>query len=126
MSSKIDPIVNAYVDQESLKKRVDKNLISLISRYDGKEESLRNEERFLQKIKDFDGDAEKARQFMKEEEMLKREQRLNLVERMASTIVSEYDKDKSPSQRKTAVSFLSGYIKNGFNTYIDEKKTEFP
>ena len=124
ISGNFNDIVNAYVDQDSLKKKVDKNLISLISRYDGKEEPLRNEERFLQKIKDFDGDTEKARNYMRAEEMLKREQRLNLVERMASTIVSETD--ASPSQRKTAVSFLSNYINKGFNTYIGEKKPAFP
>ena len=124
ISDNFHGIVNAYVDQDSLKKKVDKNLISLISRYDGKEEPLRNEERFLQKVKDFDGDTEKARQYMRAEEMLKREQRLNLVERMASTIVS--DEETSPSQRKTAVSFLENYIKKGFGSYIDEKKAEFP
>ncbi|SDA57348.1 hypothetical protein SAMN02910275_01319 [Butyrivibrio sp. INlla18] len=124
ISSNFHEIVNAYVDQDSLKKKVDKNLISLISRYDGKEEPLRNEERFLQKIKDFDGDTEKARDYMRQEEMLKREQRLNLVERMASTILT--DEATSPSQRKTAVSFLRGYIRKGYNTYIEEKKPEFP
>ncbi|RKM55293.1 hypothetical protein D6853_11280 [Butyrivibrio sp. X503] len=124
ISDNFNEIVSAYVDQDSLKKRIDKNLISLISRYDGKEEPLRNEERFLQKIKEFNGDAEKAREYMRAEEMLRHEQRLNLVERMASTIVSQ--DDASPSQRKTAVSFLSSYIKKGFNTYIDEKKAEFP
>ncbi len=124
ISDNFHEIANAYVDQESLKKRVDKNLISLISRYDGKEEPLRNEERYLQKVKDFNGDVEKAREYMRAEEMLQHERRLNLVERMASTIVGQ--DDASPSQRKTAVSFLSGYIRKGFNTYIDEKKAEFP
>ena len=124
ISDNFHGIVNAYVDQDTLKKSVDKNLISLICRYDKKEEPLRNEERLLQKIKDFDGDTEKARQYMQAEELLTKERRLNLVEVMSGAIVKE--DDSSPSQKKTAVSFLSHYIKKGFNTYIDEKKSEFP
>lgn len=32
----------------------------------------------------------------------------------------------SPSEKKTAVSFLSSYIKKGFNNFITEKKADFP
>lgn len=35
-------------------------------------------------------------------------------------------KDARPSERKTSVRFLSGYIRNGFNQYISESKTKFP
>ncbi|MCR4788397.1 MAG: hypothetical protein K5888_07420 [Lachnospiraceae bacterium] len=124
ISDNFHGIVNAYVDQDTLKKKIDKNLISLICRYDKKEEPLRNEERFLQKVKNYDGDTERARQDMQAEEMITKERRLNLVEVMSGAIVK--DDDTSPSQKKTAVSFLSNYIKKGFNTYLDEKKTEFP
>ena len=37
------------------------------------------------------------------------------------TRVIRSEGDVSPSEKKTAVSFLRGYISQGFNTYITEK-----
>ena len=43
---------------------------------------------------------------------------------MTSSIITK--KDVSTSEKKTAVSFLSGYIRKGFQNYITEKKSAFP
>lgn len=117
-------ITNAYVDQERLKATIDKNLITLVSRYDVEEEPLRKEEEYLKTVKAFEGDKEAAKRDIAEKEKLRKVKALNLVEQMSKVVVS--DDDVSPSEKKTAVSFLSGYIKKGFNSYITEKKDEFP
>ncbi len=117
-------INNAYIDQNSLKAKIDKSLIQLISRYNEDEEPLRKEEAYLQAIKYFEGDKEAARQSIIKIEQERQQQTLNLVEQMSNVILT--DKDTSPSERKTAVSFLSGYIRKGFHTYITEKKEAFP
>ena len=117
-------INNAYIDQNSLKNKIDKSLIQLISRYNEDEEPLRKEEEYLKAVKYFEGDKEKARRSMIKLEQERQRNTLNLVEQMSNVITTE--KDVAPSQKKTAVSFLSSYIRKGFNTYITEKRDAFP
>lgn len=117
-------ITSAYVDQERLKTTIDKDLISLVSRYDVEEEPLRKEEEYLKTVKKFEGDANAAKQAIVEAERTRQVKVLNLVEQMSKAIRTEGD--VSPSEKKTAVSFLSGYIKKGFSSYITEKKANFP
>lgn len=124
ISENFTGIVNAYVDQDRLKAMIDKNLISLISRYDEAEEPLRKEEKYLNAVKKYEGDTAAAKEAIIEAERLRQVKALNLVEQMTKVIRSEGD--VSPSEKKTAVSFLSGYIKKGFNSYITEKKNDFP
>ena len=116
-------IVNAYVDQERLKAMIDKNLISLVSRYDEAEEPLRKEEKYLIEVKKHEGDTDAAKEAIIAAERLRQVKALNLVEQMTRVIRSEGD--VSPSEKKTAVSFLRGYINKGFNTYITEKRLIF-
>lgn len=127
----VDPIAenltginNAYIDQNRLKARIDDSLIKLISKYNEDEEPLRKEEAYLKAVKYFEGDKEAAKQSILKIEHERKQQTLNLVEQMSNVILT--DKDTSPSERKTAVSFLSGYIRKGFQTYITEKKDAFP
>ena len=117
-------IVSAYVDQERLKATIDKNLISLIRNYDEEEEPLRREEEYLKAVKRSEGDTDAAKEAIAEAERLRQVKVLNLIEQMSKVIKTEGD--VSPSEKKTAVSFLSGYIKKGFNSYITEKKADFP
>lgn len=117
-------IINAYIDQERLKAMIDKNLIALVSKYDEEEEPLRKQEEYLMTVKKLGGDMEGAKLEVKRVEKSRQETTLNLVEQMVKVIKTEGD--VSPSEKKTAVSFLSSYIKKGFHTFITEKKDEFP
>lgn len=117
-------INQAYIDQNSLKAKIDKSLIQLISRYNEDEEPLRKEEEYLKAIKFFEGDKEAAKQAMIKSEQERQQKTLNLVEQMSNVILTK--EDVIPSERKTAVSFLSGYIRKGFQSYITEKKDSFP
>ncbi|MBD5521204.1 MAG: hypothetical protein HDR03_08305 [Lachnospiraceae bacterium] len=124
IADKMTQINNAYIDPNSLKTKIDKSLIQLISRYNEDEEPLRKEEEYLKAIKYYEGDKEAAKQSITKLEHERKQQTLNLVEQMSNVIIT--DKDVAPSERKTAVSFLSSYIRKGFNTYVTEKKETFP
>lgn len=124
ISENFTDINNAYVDHEGLKNKIDKNLIQLISRYNEDEEPLRKEEEYLKAVKLYEGDKNKAKEMIIAKEMARKQQTLNLVEQMSNVILT--DEDVAPSQKKTAVLLLSGYIRKGFDSYIHEKKEEFP
>ncbi len=115
---------NVEVDQQALKQNIDQTLIDLISHYDKREEPLRNEERYLIKIREFNGDAAAARAAILEEDRAKTENALDLISQMTNIVVEK--EPGSPSEKKTSVSYLSSYIRSGFQNYITEKKTAFP
>lgn len=49
---------------------------------------------------------------------------IDLISQMTNVVVAK--EGVRPSEKKTAVLFLSGYIRNGFETCITEKKPTFP
>lgn len=124
ISNNFSDITNVIVDDEKLKKDIDQTLVSLISRCDEREEPLRKEEKYLQAIRHFDGDLEAAKQAVLESDRKRTEETINLVGQMTNIITKRAD--ARPSERKTSVRFLSGYIRQGFNEYISEKKAKFP
>ena len=117
-------IHDAYVDEERLKEDVDSNLIDLISKYDKDEEQLRKEERLQQAIKDNNGNKDAAIEQLTREDTAIYEKSVNLIEQMTRVIAE--GSDCKPSEKKTAISFLGGYIKKGFHKYITENKESFP
>ena len=124
VKSNFDQIANAEVDQEYLKAMVDKRLIELITRYDEKEAPLRKEEELQMAVKKFNGDVTKAREYVARRTERRKENRLNLIEQMTNVIKT--DNNEMPSKRKTAVSFLRGYINKGFEAYASQDKEKFP
>lgn len=124
ISNNFSSMQNVAVDEEKLKRDIDQTLVSLISRCDEKEEPLRKEERYLQAIRYFDGDIEAAKRSVLEADRKRTEETIDLVSQMTNIIVK--NDDTHMSERKTSVSFLSSYIRSGFQAYISEKKPEFP
>ncbi len=120
---KFDSIVHAEVNQKSLREEVDRSLVNLVSRYDPKEEPLRREERYLSAIKYFEGDREAAKRAILEQDEKRKERTIDLIGQMTNVVMEE---KSIPSEKKTAVSFLRGYINQGFENYISEKKEDFP
>lgn len=124
ISSNFSGMKNVVTDEEKLKKDIDQTLVSLISKCDAVEEPLRKEERYLQAVRYFDGDTEAAKQSVLEADRKRTEETIDLVSQMTNIIIKR--KDARPSEKKTSVSFLSTYIRSGFQKYIQEKKTDFP
>lgn len=124
ISDNFSGMKNVDVDQQKLKKDIDQTLVTLISRCDEKEEPLRREEQYLLAVRRFDGDTEAAKAAVLEASRKRTEDTINLVDQMTNVIV--HAEDYRPSERKTAVSFLSSYIRSGFESYVTEKKETFP
>lgn len=130
----VDPIVNnfkkindAYVDQNELKKQVDQNLVKLVNSDDKAERSLRRQENYLLDVKACDGDITAARQMVNNQDEARKKKRMDIISQLTH-VISDDNKERKilPSEKKTAVSFLRGYINRGFNKYITEKKDAFP
>ncbi len=117
-------IMDAFVDQEAMKKAVDAELVRLIGNYDSAEESIRKEEEYLSLIKYFGGDEDKAKAEMKNREAKRLKRKLDFIEKMSSEITSR--KETTPSKKKTAVTFLGTYINQGANQYVAVPKADFP
>lgn len=115
---------NLEVDQQKLKNDIDQTLVALISRYDTKEEPLRKEEMYLMAVRYFHGDTDAAKASILRADERKREETIDLIGQMTNVIIGQGD--VLPSEKKTAVSFLSSYIRGGFESYITEKKASFP
>lgn len=115
---------NVTVDQQQLKKEIDQTLVTLVSRYDEREEPLHKEERYLLAVRHFDGDTNAAKAAILEADRKRTEDAIDLVAQMTNVIV--HRQNARPSEKKTAVSFLSSYIRGGFDKYITEKKGAFP
>lgn len=124
ISDNFSSMKNVASEEDKLKKDIDQTLVSLISRCDAVEEPLRKEERYLQAVRYFDGDAEAAKRSVLEADRKRTEETIDLVSQMTNIIIKR--KDARPSERKTSVSFLSTYIRSGFQEYITEKKPKFP
>lgn len=117
-------IQNAFVDQDTLRKTVDQHLIKLVSADDKAERNLREKEEYLLAVKSCEGDTTAARQIIEKRKIEKETNTMNIIEHFTHIISS--GKDVHPSEKKTAVSFLHGYINKGFSRYIEEKEAIFP
>lgn len=124
ISGNFSRMKHLVVDQQKLKKDIDQTLVTLISRCDEKEEPLRKEEKYLLAIRQFDGDTMAAKASILEASRRRTEETIDLIGQMTNVIVKK--DDTRPSEKKTAVSFLSSYIRGGFESYITEKKADFP
>lgn len=117
-------IENAYVDVDQLKKSIDDRLIELVSQPTPDEKMLKQREQYLTYVKQSDGDEAAAATKIKIENLSRREETKNLVERMSGLITE--DKPIAASEKKTALSFLHMYINKGYEAFLKEKEEAFP
>lgn len=124
ISNKFTGMQNAEVDQQALKKEIDKTLVELIGKYDACEEPLRKEEAYLKAVRKFDGNVSAAKQYLYTKKEQQKENTIDLISQMSHIITDESHGHQS--ERKTAVNFLRTHIKRGFDVFITEKKADFP
>lgn len=117
-------IENAYVDMDQLRRSIDDKLIELVSQDTPDEKLLRQRERYLTFVKQFDGDEARAAAKIKIENTARREETKNLVERMSGLITN--GGRTAASEKKTALSFLHMYINKGYEEFMNEKEESFP
>lgn len=121
---RFDSIVNDTPDADLLRKKIDSNLIDLIQRHDRREDELRKEELMWVKTVEFGGDQERAARFIANKKAKEQQERLNLVEQMTNNFFRGDDRKKS--EKKTAVTFLHGYIEKAFDRYMNKELEAFP
>lgn len=117
-------INEAFVDQDEMKKTVDKNLIHLISNYDKAEVDIRREEEYLLLVKQYNGDEELAKQEILRREARSQQKKMDFIEQMSAEITAQ--RDGSPSKRRTAVTFLTNYINRGYDRFVSNARAKFP
>ncbi len=124
IEEEFDVLNNSEVDQDALRREIDERLVVLVNRYAAEEVPLREEEEYLQAVKNYRGDVESARVEIDGIREQRREKKMDLVKKMAEVIAG--GESKSLSERKTALHFLHGYINNGYHRFLEEKKDSFP
>lgn len=125
ISSHFNYISDSEVDHDKLAKEVDKHLMKLVSSDDPKERDLRSQEEYLMAVKACQGNIEAAREVINKRRQAEIEKTMNIVDQL-SHVIRDDSQTAPVSQKKTAVSLLRGYINNGYNQYIEEKKAAFP
>ncbi len=119
-----DNVLSTEANMGVLKERIDKNLIELISRYNDDEQPLRREEAYLLAVKRYDGEEELAKAEIVENERIRMSRAGNIITQMVDAITG--NQGVLLSQKKTAISFLGGYISRGITDFVEEKKAAFP
>lgn len=117
-------IISTPVDRVSLVKAIDNELIKLVKNYDKDEAPLREEEAYLNDIKESKGDEKYANAKKRLRELGKIDNKVNLATRLSQTVMS--DKAEDISAKKTAIRFMLPYIKESFKEFIEEKAPNFP
>ena len=124
IKANFDGIMDAFVNQDAMKKAIDSELVRLVGNYDSSEIDIRKEEEYLSLVKYFGGDEDKAKEEMQNREAKRLRHKLDFIEQMSGEITS--GKETTPSKKKTAVTFLGTYINQGAKKYIAESKSAFP
>lgn len=125
IKSYFEDIENQQADTEKLVNDIDDQLIRLVSNYEDDEVALRREEERNELIKKYNGSEEAADKIMSAKDLVNAEleQHVDFVERLRSSITN----DREPiSARKTAFSFMKGYIGEAYNQFLNEYKDDYP
>lgn len=127
ISENFDRIRRTPIDQEALRREVDQKLVTLVNSDDPAERQLRRQEEYLMAVKACDGDVEAARNMVRNQQEAKKKKRMDIISQLTHVISDDKPGTKErTSVKKTAVSFLRGYINRGFDRYMTEKQEAFP
>ncbi len=114
---------NAIVDKEQLVRSIDEQLKKLVTNYDKCEESLREEEDYLQLVKEYKGDEERATRIMKARKAYRSSLPVDFAQRLQQACTNA---SSSVSERKTAMVLLKDYILDAYADYVAENKDTYP
>lgn len=117
-------ILGTEVDKNALITAIDNELIKLVKNYDVEEAPLREEEEYLNDIKNYKGDEKIANALREQRKRKRADRKVDLASRLSETITSNNREDISA--KKTAIYFMQGYIKGAFKKFIEEKAPAYP
>lgn len=123
IKSYIRGIEDQEADREKLVHDIDEQLMNLVSKYEEDEAPLRDEEEYLDYVKKFNGDEDKAKNMVNAIHASKKDEPVDFAQRLSESITAD---NATISAKKTALSMLKGYIGTAFNEFITEYKDSYP
>lgn len=124
IKSYFSDIIAANVDTVKLINDIDEQLRRLVERYeDGEESKLRDEDAFLNFVKDFKGDEGLAQRKVDAIKARQKDEPVDFSVRLSNSIL---DESAPMSARKTAFYLLKPYIQEAYSQFITENKNAYP
>lgn len=120
----INTIVNATPNKEKLIKDIDEQLEKLVTNYDEAEEPLRDEEYFLTRVKELQGDEDRAKAEIEALKAGRVDEDVNFAMRLNESISKDDGIDIA--SKRTALFFMKNYISESFNEFITANKQNYP
>ena len=120
----ITNIENQPSDMAALVAAIDDQLMRLVTNYeDGEECQLREEEKFLARVKELKGDEDRATRELEEARKRNVDLPVDFAKRLSLSVI---DNNASTSEKKTALNLLRPYIVEAFGEFITEYKDSYP
>ena len=117
-------IENQPSDMAALVAAIDDQLMRLVTNYeDGEECQLREEEKFLARVKELKGDEDRATRELEEARKRNVDLPVDFAKRLSLSVI---DNNASTSEKKTALNLLRPYIVEAFGEFITEYKDSYP
>ena len=117
-------IVTQPIDRRALIDSIDRHLRMLVEQYEeGDEEKLRDEEQYLELVKEEKGDEDRANERMASIRAGRVDDEVNFVQRLNEAI---NNKAADVSAKKTAIYLLQNYINSAFEEFISVDKATYP
>lgn len=117
-------IENQPSDMAALIAAIDDQLMRLVTNYeDGEECKLREEEKFLARVEELQGDEDAANREREEARRRNADLPVDFAQRLSHSVI---DNSASPSEKKTALNLLRPYIVEAFGEFITEYKDSYP
>lgn len=110
---------------DSLKAHLDEILNSLVTEYDDEEIPLRKEEKYNQFVVEFDGDEERARQYMNIEQTAF-EERKDFTQLLTDAAMKPESSNASVSTQKFAIALTKEWISNAYNDIVATNRSKIP
>lgn len=119
-------IMKREVDTEELIKTIDLQLEKLVNNYEEGEADLRDEETYLQYVKEFKGDEDRAQNMMNAIKQRRKDDPVDFAMRLSESIASKNDDPTALSEKKTAISLLRNYIETAYVDFLENGKSTYP
>lgn len=118
-------MMHAPIDTKKLIEDIDIQLHDLVSKYEESEAELRNEERYLTRVKELEGDEDTAKAQIEAEDaaIRARDIPVNFAQRLSQAI---NDSTRPNSEKITAIRLLRPYISGAFREFMVANKDGYP
>ena len=118
-------IFDQEVSTDSLKKQLDEILTGLVTEFDEEEVPLKREEKYHQFVVDFDGDEDRAGQYMRVEQTAFEEHK-NFTQLLTDAAMKPESSNASASTQKFAIALSKDWVSDAYNDIIATNRMKVP